>query len=212
MGGMPGNGGADVAPVARQLAADDRLVDLLHLAGGELGGERQVRLVVLGHDQAAAGFLVEPVDDARARDAADAAQLPRAMVKQRVDERVFLVAGRRMHHQPRRLVQHQQGLVLVQDVERYLLRLGFGGPGFRPVHFDLLAGARRVRGLDGAAVDPDVALLDQPLNRAARDRRELAAQVGVEPLRRQRVFDGQDFSAGRHMEEVRISGEVAGFI
>ena len=62
---------------------------------------------------------------------------PRAMVQQGVDQRVLLVAGRRMHHQPRRLVQHQQGIVLVQDVQRHLLRLGLGGPGFGPVHFDL---------------------------------------------------------------------------
>ena len=78
------------------------------------------------------------MDDAGAGDAADAAQLPGAMVEQGVDQRVFFVARRRMHHQPRRLVQHQQRFVLEQDVERHFLRLGFGGPGFRPVHFDLL--------------------------------------------------------------------------
>ena len=198
MGGMPSNGGADFAPVARQLAAEDRLVDLLHPAGGELGGKRQVRFVVLRHDQAAAGFLVQPMDDARAGDTADAAQPARAVVKQGVDERVFFVTSRRMHYQPRRLVQHQQRLVLIQDVEQHRFRLGFGGPGFRPVHFNLLAGPGRVRRLDDAAVDPDVALLDQALNRTPRDGRELAAQVGVEPLRGQRVFDGQDFRAGRH--------------
>jgi hypothetical protein len=72
-----------------------------------------VRLVILRHDQAAAGFLVEAVDDARARDAANAAQLAGAMVKQGIDERVFFVPSRWMHYQPRGLVQHQQGVVLV---------------------------------------------------------------------------------------------------
>ena len=91
MGWMPGDGGADFALVARHFAADDCLIDLLHPAPGELGGECQVGFVVLRHDQAAAGFLVQPVDDARARDAADAAQLARAMVQQRVDERVLFV-------------------------------------------------------------------------------------------------------------------------
>ena len=112
---MPGNRRADFALVARQLAAEDRVVNLLHLPGGELGGKREVRLVILGHHQAAAGFLVEPVDDARTRNAADAAQLPRAMVKQGIDQRVFFVASGGMHHQPRRFVQDQQGLVLKQD-------------------------------------------------------------------------------------------------
>ena len=46
---------------------------------------------------------------------------PGAMVEQGVDQGVFFVAGGRMHHQPRRLVQHQQGFVLVEDVERHPL-------------------------------------------------------------------------------------------
>ena len=197
MRGMPGNRRADFAAVARQLAAEDRVVDLLHLAGGELGGKRQVRFVILRHDQAAAGFLVQAMDDAGAGDAADAAQLARAMVEQGVDQRVFFVAGCRMHHQPRRLVQHQQRFVLIQDVQRHRFRLGLGGPGFRPVHLNLFPGTGRVGRLDGAAVDPDVALFNQPLNRAARDGRELAAQIRVQPLRRERMFDRQDFSAGQ---------------
>ena len=66
------------------------------------------------------------------------------------------------------------------------------------MHFNLFPGPGRVRWLDDAAVDPDVALFNQPLNRATRDGRELAAQKRVQPLRRKRVLDGQDFSAGGH--------------
>ena len=65
------------------------------------------------------------------------------------------------------------------------------------MHFHLLAGPGRVRRLDDATVDPNVALLNQTLNRAARDSRELAAQVRIEPLRRQRVaHDRQQGRAG----------------
>ena len=39
-------------------------------------------------------------------------------------------------------------VVLEQDVQRDRFRLRLGGPGFRPVNLHLLAGARRVRGLD----------------------------------------------------------------
>ena len=97
-----------------------------------------MRLVVFGNDEAAAGFLVEPVDDARPRDAADAAEFAVAMMQQRVDERVFLVSGGGMHDQPGGLVQNQQRFVLEKNVERDFLRLRLGGRGFRPVDFDLL--------------------------------------------------------------------------
>ena len=72
-----------------------------------------MRFVILRHHQAAAGFLVEAMDDARSGDAPDAAQLPGTMVQQGVDEGVFFVARCRMHHQPRWLIQHQQGFVLI---------------------------------------------------------------------------------------------------
>ena len=139
------------------------------------------------------------MDDAGPRHAADAAELPRAMMQQRVDERVFLVAGGGMHDQPGGLVQHEQRVVLEKNVERHVLRLRFGGAGFGPVDFDTTSPARGVWvGLTGAAVDADVAFLDQPLDRAARHGGKLAAQKGVEPLGRQGVFDGQGFGARGH--------------
>ena len=171
---MPGDGGADFAGVAREFAAHDRIVNFLDLACGKLRGKRQVRLVVFGNDEAAAGFLVEPVDDARPRDAADAAERTPAVVQQRVDERVFLVSGGRMHDESGGLVQNQQRFVLEKNVERHFLRLRLCRPGFRPADFDLFAGARTVRGLDRLAVDADVALLDQPLQRNPRERREIS--------------------------------------
>ena len=88
---------------------------------------------------------------------------------------------------------------LRKDVERDRLRLGLRGPGFRPVHFDLLAGPGRVRRLDDAAVDPNVALLDQPLNGAARDSRELAAEVSSSRS------DGSECSTVRTSEREDIS-------
>ena len=71
--GMPRDGRADFAGGAARLAADERMVNLVNFARGKLFRERNVRFVVLGDDEAAAGFLVEPVDDARPRHAADAA-------------------------------------------------------------------------------------------------------------------------------------------
>ena len=98
------------------------------------------------------------------------------MVQQRVDERVFLVAGGGMHDESGGFVQHEQRLVLEQNVQRHFLRLRLGGPGVRPVDFNFLAGARRVRGFGGLAVDADVALLDEALQRATRGGGEFCPQ------------------------------------
>ena len=66
----PRDGGADFSRVARRLATHERMVNLIYLAFGKLFRQRNVCLIVLGDDEAAAGFLVEPVDDARSRHAA----------------------------------------------------------------------------------------------------------------------------------------------
>ena len=111
-----------------------------------------------------------------------------AMMQQRVDERVFLVAGGGMHDQSGGFVEHEQRFVLEQNVERDFLRLRLGGPGFRPVDFNLFAGVRMMRGLDGLAVDADVAFFNQPLQRAARGGGKFFAQKFVEPRGRAAIF------------------------
>ena len=90
---MPRDSGANFASVARDFAAQNRVVNFTDRTCGKLFGKLQVRFVVFGDDEAAAGFLVEPMNDAWSRDAADAAELPRAMMQQCVDQRVFLVSA-----------------------------------------------------------------------------------------------------------------------
>jgi len=110
---MPRDGGADFAGGAPRFATDERVINLVNFARRELFRERDMRFVVLGHDEAAAGFsFVEPVDDAGPRHAADAAQRTFAMVEQGVDERVLLVPGGGMHDDAGGLVQHEQRFVL----------------------------------------------------------------------------------------------------
>jgi hypothetical protein len=164
---VPGDGGVDFATVAGQLAAKDGVIELLDFPSGELGGQGQVGFVILGDDEASAGFLVEAVDDAGAGDAADAAELARAMVEQGVDERVFLVSGGGMHDQAGSLVQNQERLVLEEDVQRHFLSQGFGRLRLRPSHLDAFPGPRRVRGFHPGAVDQDMPLFNETLDSAA---------------------------------------------
>ena len=74
--------------------------------------------VVLGRDHDAADLAVEPVDDARPQHAADAGQAGAAMGQQRVDQRAVGMAGRRVDDQAGGLDQHDQVLVLEQDLQR----------------------------------------------------------------------------------------------
>ena len=192
---MPGDGGADFAGFAREFAAHDRVVNFFNLPPGELRREREVRFVVFGDDETTAGVLVEPVNDAGSRDAADAAERAPAVMEQGVDERVFLVAGGGMHDQSGGFVQHEQRLVLKKNGERNFLRLGFGGLCLRPVDFNLFAGARAVCGFDRVTIDVDMALFNQPLQRAARGGGKFLAQKSVEPPGRERFFDSEFFRA-----------------
>src|SRR6266702_2832685 len=86
--GMPGDFRLDPAlgPVRR--APHEAEIAALERAGatvvGELGGERPMRRIGLGHDQEAGGILVEPVDDAGPFYPADAGQAVAAMGDQGV--------------------------------------------------------------------------------------------------------------------------------
>ena len=55
--------------------------DFLHLPVGELGGKRQVCVVVFCHDQAPAGIFVEAMNNAGSSHPANAAEPALAMVQ-----------------------------------------------------------------------------------------------------------------------------------
>ena len=100
---------------------------------GELFGEAPMRPVVLGDDEKPGRVLVEPVHDAGPLDPADPGQALAAMGDERVDERPRLVPRRRMHHEPCRLVDDDEVVVLVDDGERDRLALRLRGSGRRQV-------------------------------------------------------------------------------
>jgi hypothetical protein len=66
-----------------------------------------VRRIVFRDDQAAAGVLIQAMNDAWSGHTTDAAQLAFAMVKQRIDEGVLLVSGSGMNDYPGDLVDYQ---------------------------------------------------------------------------------------------------------
>ncbi len=109
------DGALDVARQRIRQAPDKRQVGAVQVARGESGGQRVVGQLRLGDHHDAGGVLVQPVHDARAALAADAGERVAAMGEQGVDQGAVLVAGRGVHDQPGRLVEHDQVGVLVED-------------------------------------------------------------------------------------------------
>ena len=109
----------------------DGVIGALDGVIGELLGQARHGPFGLGRHQQARGVLVQPVDDAGARFAADGQHLGAAMGDQCIDQGAVGIAGGGMHHQPRRFVDHDQFLVLIDHRQGNVLALRNGGRGGR---------------------------------------------------------------------------------
>ena len=165
---------------------------------GKGRGKRPVRPVGLGHDHDAARVLVQPVDDSRPADAADARQAVAAMVDQGVDQRAGPIAGRRVDDQAGRLVDHDQLVVLEEDVQCDRLTHRCGGFGWRQLDGDRFASGQPAAGLGHRpAADPDRSAAYQRLNAASRKAfAEGAGQPLVEAAAAGIPGGGQLFQSG----------------
>lgn len=120
---------------------DDGLIDAADGPGLQLGDQLGVGLEGLGHHHQAGGVLVEAMHDAGPGHVGQVG----GMVQQGVEQGAVHVAGRRVHHQAGGLVQHQQVVVLVDDVQLDVLG--------HPLTLGLQFGIERQHGtaIDGVA-------------------------------------------------------------
>jgi hypothetical protein len=72
-----------------------------------------------------------------------------------------------MDYLPGRVVEHDQGVVLVEHRQGQVFRLSLRRARFRPMHLHYLPRPRGVRRLYHMTIDPDLAFLDQTLNRSS---------------------------------------------
>src|SRR5438874_13714614 len=86
--------------------------------------------VVLRDHESAAGFLVQTMDDAAKFLSADAGKI-RAMRQQRVHQSMLLMPRAGVHDDSGGLVEHEEIVVLENNVELHLLRLRFDFLEFR---------------------------------------------------------------------------------
>ena len=85
------------------------------------------------------------------------------MMQQRVHQCVFLISRRRVHHQTRRFVHHNQVSVLKQNVEWNVFGLCFQRTRRWNFNADLVACANRMTCLTRLAIDEHVTMPDQLL-------------------------------------------------
>ena len=82
-----------------------------------------MRGIVLCHDKETAGVLVYTVDDAGPYLAVYTGERTFAVEQERVYKRAVRISRRRMNHHTLRLVYDEQIIVLIKDIERYVLGL-----------------------------------------------------------------------------------------
>ena len=178
-------------------AVDERQVLARQPPRGEHLLELSVHVIAAGDHEQAGRVAVESVDDPRPR----GLLAPAGRSRQRLGERAGPVPARRVDHDPGRLVDHEQVLVLIGDRERRRLQHRGRRRLLAELDDDPLA-----RG-DGVALGPQVPVdLDEPRfdqRLGACARAERLGEEPVEPRPRGRDRDLQlDHSTPGHLASI----------
>ena len=159
---MPGNFGLNRAFQRRHPAAGNGLVDFLDGAVGELTAQVLVRRVGFCRDYAAAGALIQPMDNASPSRASNVAQPFPAVMKQSVDESASEPVGCRMNAEAGRFVENEQMLVFKENFQRHGFRQDFAVFGRRQANANKVARFGDVSGLDAAFAYGDASFINEP--------------------------------------------------
>ena len=161
---------------------NDGQIDFLCVAFGKLCAQRVVRAVVFCHNNAAAGILVQAVNNAGTLYSANAGKIS-AMVKQGVHKSPVRVACSGVYYHAALLVQHDEMLVFVEDAQGELLRDSGGRLRFRDVDVKSHADFHRCLRFAGrAVVRADRSAFDEALDASSREFRKMRREVSVEAI------------------------------
>ena len=150
-------------------------------AFGELLGEVGEGAVVFGHEDAAAGVLIETVHDAGAERVATGGH-GAAVVEDGVDQRALPMPGGGVDDEPGGFVEAEQVIVLIENVERDILGLNVGGSDGlgRNLCVDAVAFPHGIGSAGGVAIDADESSGERFLPAGAAELRPLFGQPAVE--------------------------------
>src|SRR5438094_12889 len=119
MNSMTRDCGHNCSGTATQLPRDEREVNFFHAARRELPGQIEMCEIILCHYQAAACFLIKPMNNARPFLAADAGKIF-TMRQQGINQCAAFPSSARMNRNSRRFVYNNQVVVFEQNEERDL--------------------------------------------------------------------------------------------
>src|SRR5437879_12980918 len=119
MNPMTRDGGNNCSGLAVYPTVDEREINLVDRAGRELSRKLQMGKIILCHRQAAACFLIKPMNNPRSLFAADAGKIF-AMRKQGINQCAAFPSSARMNRNSRRFVYNNQVVVFEQNEERDL--------------------------------------------------------------------------------------------
>src|SRR5438045_8572805 len=119
MNSMPRDCGHNCSETATQLPGVESQVNLFQSARRELPGQVEMRKIILCHYQAAACFLIKPMNNARPFLAADAGKIF-AMRQQGINQCAPSSSSARMNRNSGRFVYNNQIVVFEQNGERDL--------------------------------------------------------------------------------------------
>ena len=161
----------------RQHGIDDSEILPPDVAGLQGGDKPGVRRQVARHHHQAAGFLVEAVHNTGARQCRQV----RGVIQQRIQQRPVRIARRGMHHQPRRFVNDQQVVILVDHVQCDCLCLAHRLHRDLGIDLHLLTALDDFTRLRHATIKRDLAGADPLLQPAAGIVRHQLGQRLVQP-------------------------------
>src|SRR5437660_238129 len=121
MNSMTRDCGHNCSGTATQLSGHEPEVNFFHCARRKLPGQGEMRKIILCHRQAAACFLIQPMNNAWPFFAADAGKIF-AMRKQGINQCTAFPSSARMNRNSRRFVYNNQVVVFEENAERYLFR------------------------------------------------------------------------------------------
>ncbi len=160
---------------------NQRQISFLYRPARELRRQRPVRGIVASHQQNSASAFVQTMHNARTQIPADLRER-REMMHEAVHQCSGTRPRPRVHHQPRRLVDRNHGSVLIQDIERQVLRRGFERHRIGRRDLDALPAAQHQRRFSRRAIHQHPALFDPALQARTAELGHVFLQKMVQPF------------------------------